>query len=121
MTLDHTSRWRGRGLAVGTPEHFRWLNGIAKWVLLLNLLDGVFTLIWVEYFGAGEKNVMLSDLVHTSALMFMLVKLTLVSLGILFLWRNRSNAFAVICLFFAFFSYYLVLLFHIQYSATVFL
>ncbi|MGD2123668.1 MAG: DUF5658 family protein [Gemmatimonadota bacterium] len=112
---------RGRGLVIGTPEHFRWLYSIAKWVLLLNLLDGVFTLIWVEHFGATEKNIMMSDLVHSSALMFMLVKLTLVSLGVLFLWRNRSNPLAVICLFVSFFTYYLVLLFHIQYSARVFL
>jgi len=112
---------RDRGLVIGTGEHFRWLYGIAKWVLLLNLLDGVFTLIWVEYFDAGEMNVMLSDLVHSSALLFMLTELTLVSLGTLFLWRNRNNALAVISLFFAFFSYYLVLLFHLQYSSTVFL
>jgi hypothetical protein len=112
---------RSRGLVIGTTEHFGWLYSIAKWVLLLNLLDGVFTLIWVEFYGAGEKNILMRDLVHSSALMFMLVKLTLVSLGILFLWRNRSNPLAVICLFIAFFSYYLVLLFHIQYSSTVFL
>lgn len=108
-------------LAIGTQEHFRWLNGIAKWILVFNLLDGVFTLIWVEYFHAREWNVLLSDLVHQSALSFMLVKLTLVSLGTLFLWRNRSNALAVISLFIAFFSYYLVLLVHLEYSSTVFL
>jgi hypothetical protein len=118
---ETASPGRSRGLVIGTPEHFRWLYSIAKWVLLLNLLDGVFTLIWVEFFGAGEKNIMLSDLVHSSALVFMLVKLTLVSLGVLFLWRNRSNPFAVICLFLAFFTYYLVLLFHIQYSSMMFL
>jgi hypothetical protein len=118
---ETASLGRSRGLVIGTPEHFRWLYSVAKWVLLLNLLDGVFTLIWVEFFGAGETNIILSDLVHDSALMFMLVKLTLVSLGVLFLWRNRSNPLAVICLFFAFFSYYLVLLFHIQYSSMVFL
>ena len=43
---------RNRGLVIGTDEHFRWLYSIAKWVLLLNLLDGVFTLIWVEHFNA---------------------------------------------------------------------
>ena len=51
----------------------------------------------------------------------MLVKLTLVSLGTLFLWRNRNNALAVVCLFFAFFSYYWVLLIHLEYSSMVFL
>jgi hypothetical protein len=35
------------------------------------------------------------------------------------LWRNRNNSLAVISLFLAFFSYYMVLLHHIQYSATV--
>ena len=112
---------RNRGLVIGTDEHFRWLYGIAKWVLLLNLLDGIFTLIWVEHFNATEMNVMLSDMVHSSALLFMLTKLTLVSLGTLFLWRNRNRSLAVISLFVAFFSYYLVLLFHLQYSSTVFL
>jgi len=116
-----TTLKRNRGLVIGTDEHFRWLYTIAKWVLLLNLLDGVFTLIWVEHFNAGELNVMLSDMVHSSALLFMLTKLTLVSLGTLFLWRNRNNSLAVISLFFAFFSYYLVLLFHLQYSSRVFL
>ena len=109
------------GFAIGTSEHFRWLYAITKWLLVLNLLDGVFTLIWVEYFGAGELNIMMSDLVQSSALLFMLAKLTLVSLGALFLWRNRSRPLAVISIFFAFFSYYLVLLFHLRHSSTVFL
>ena len=108
-------------IAIGTVEHFEWLYGIAKWVLVLNLLDGVFTLIWVEHFHAREMNLLMSDLVHTNALSFMLVKLTLVSLGILFLWRQRSNALAVISLFVAFFSYYVILLVHLQYSSIVLL
>ncbi len=112
---------RRSGLAIGTGEHFEWLYGIAKWLLVLNLLDGIFTLIWVEYYGAGEMNVMMSDLVRTDALSFMLVKLTLVSLGTLFLWRNRSNSLAVVSIFFAFFSYYLVLLVHLQFGSAVLL
>ncbi len=35
-------------LSVGTPEHFRWLHGIVKAVLVLNLLDALFTLLWVR-------------------------------------------------------------------------
>ncbi len=109
------------GLAIGTSEHFRWLYSIAKWLLVLNLLDGIFTLIWVEHFGASELNILMSDLVESSPLMFMLVKLTLVSLGTLFLWRYRSNWLAVVSLFAAFFSYYWVLLIHLEYSSMVFL
>lgn len=118
--LDDLHRTVG-SLAIGTGQHFQWLNGIAKWILVLNLVDGVFTLVWVEYFQARELNIMMRDLVYSSGLSFMLVKLTLVSLGTLFLWRNRSNALAVISLFIAFFSYYWVLLVHLEYSAVVFL
>jgi hypothetical protein len=108
-------------LVIGTGRHFEWLNGIAKWILVLNLVDGVFTLVWVEYFQAREMNIMMRGLVHSNALSFMLVKLALVSLGTLFLWRNRNNPLAVISLFIAFFSYYLVLLVHLEYSSVVFL
>ena len=30
---------------IGTPEQFRWLLGIVKVVLALNLLDAIFTLV----------------------------------------------------------------------------
>lgn len=115
------NHWRHFRLAVGTSEHFRWLNTIAKSLLVLNLLDGIFTLVWVEHFGASELNIMMRDLVETSPLLFMLTKLTVVSLGTLFLWRNRSNWLAVVSLFIAFFCYYLVLLIHLEYSSIVFL
>ena len=121
MARDSLLQEGQRTLALGTTEHFDWLYAIVKWILVLNLLDGVFTLIWVNHFGAGEMNVLLSDLVHTSALQFMLVKLTLVSLGILFLWRNRNNAVALLGIFFAFFAYYMVLLVHLEESARRFL
>ena len=94
---------------------------MAKWLLVLNLLDGIFTLIWIEHFGAEELNFMMRDLAHGSPVLFMMAKLTLVGLGTLFLWRQRDNPLAVISLVVAFFSYYLVFLFHLQYSAQVFL
>jgi hypothetical protein len=64
---------------------------------------------------------LLSDLVVENALLFMGAKLTIVSLGTIFLWRYRSNALAVVSLFTAFFGYYLVLLFHLHYGSMVFL
>ena len=32
------------GLVAGTPQHYRWLGSILKSVLVLNLLDAIFTL-----------------------------------------------------------------------------
>jgi hypothetical protein len=107
--------------AIGTSEHYRWLYGIAQWLLVLNLLDGIFTLVWVQYFYAEESNVMLRDLAHGDMVLFMGVKLTLVSLGTLYLWRNRNHPLAVVSIFLAFFAYYLVLLYHLQYTTLVLL
>ena len=108
-------------VAIGTPLHFEWLRGIAKWILVLNLFDGVLTLIWVEFFWASEANPLMSDLVYNSALLFMAAKLTLVSLGTLFLWRYRSRPLAVMSLFLAFFSYYWVFLIHMEIGSKIFL
>ena len=46
-------------LRVGTPEHFSWLHGIVKTVLVLNLLDALFTLVWVRYGFAREGTLIL--------------------------------------------------------------
>lgn len=110
-----------RILPLGTEAQFRWLYWIAKWILVLNLIDGVLTLVWVEFFQAGEANPMMRDLIQSSAVLFMGAKLTLVSLGTLFLWRLRHNVLAVVSLFLAFFAYYWVLLIHLEYSSSVFL
>ena len=107
--------------AIGTRQHFRWLVGIVKWLVVLNLLDGIFTLVWVQYFYAEEYNLMLRDLAQGDMVLFMLVKLTLVSLGAVFLWRNRSHPLAVIAIFLAFLAYYLVLLYHLRYTTLVLL
>lgn len=102
---------------VGTSEHFRWLYWIVKAVLVLNLFDAVFTLFWVELGVAVEANALLRDLVHEHALAFVLAKLSLVSLGALFLWRYRRHPLAVVAIFGAFLIYYLILLHHLRYSS----
>lgn len=104
---------------VGTPEHFRWLHGIVKTVLVLNLLDAIFTLLWVRAGLAREANLMLDKLVNEHALAFFAVKLGLVGMGSWLLWSRRENPTAVVSIFIAFLVYYLVLLFHLQYAATL--
>jgi formate hydrogenlyase subunit 3/multisubunit Na+/H+ antiporter MnhD subunit len=47
------------------------------------------------------------------------VKLGLVGLGSWLLWSHRERPAAVIAIFVAFFAYYLVLLYHLQYAATL--
>ena len=106
-------------LVVGTKQHFRWLDGIVKALLVLNLLDALFTLVWVRAGLAREANALMRDLVNDHAVLFVVTKLSLVSLGSLLLWRWRTHAGAVVAIFGAFLAYYFVLLYHLQYSSTL--
>jgi hypothetical protein len=100
---------------VGTPKQFRWLHGIVKAVIVLNVLDAIFTLLWVQTGLANEANVLLQDLVSNHTVLFMVVKLVLVSLGSILLWRYRKHPFAVAGLFLVFLAYYSILLYHLSF------
>ena len=106
-------------LPVGTSEHFRWLQGIVRTVLVLNLLDAIFTLVWVRFGFAREANLMIDRLVERHALAFIAVKVGLVGMGSWLLWQRRHHATAVVAIFIAFLAYYMVLLYHVQYAATL--
>ena len=112
-----TSSENPRGLSVGTTEHIGWLQDIVKAVLVLNLLDALFTLVWVRAGLAREANPLIDQLVNEHAVRFVLVKLGLVGLGSWLLWRRRERPAAVIAIVAAFLAYYLVLLYHIQYAS----
>jgi hypothetical protein len=107
------------GLTVGKPEHFRWLHGVVAAVLVLNLLDALFTLVWVRAGLATEANPLVADLVNDHAVLFVIVKLGLVGLGSLLLWRRRGRPVAVVGIFTAFLAYYGVLLYHLQYASSL--
>jgi hypothetical protein len=106
-------------LPVGTPEHFRWLHGIVKTVLVLNLLDAIFTLIWVRFGLAREANLMIDRLVERQAVTFIAVKIGLVGMGSWLLWQRRDRPSAVVAIFIAFLAYYAVLLYHVRYATAL--
>jgi len=80
---------------IGTPEQFRWLLGIVKVVLALNLLDAIFTLFWINAGLAREANPLLAEIVRDHPVGFAIVKLGLVAGGSFLLWRYRSRPLAV--------------------------
>lgn len=103
--------------SLGTEEHFRWVEGIVKSLLVLNLLDAVFTLLWVRVGAAEEANALMRELVNNHAVLFVVVKTALVAAGSYLLWRRRHRPVAVIGIFGVFLAYYAVLLYHLQYSS----
>lgn len=104
-------------LRVGTPQHFRWLHGIVKSILVLNLVDAVLTIFWVHSGYATEANTLMDELVNEHAVLFVLVKLTLVGMGSWLLWNRQQSPVAVVAIFVAFVTYYWILLYHLQYAS----
>jgi len=101
-------------MKVSTPHQETWLKGMIAGIAVLNVLDGVLTLVWIYSGKAIEGNPLLADLVNTHPLAFMLAKLALVTLGLVLLWRLRQHPVAVITIFLAFLAYYLLLLYHLR-------
>ena len=63
-------------------------------ILVMNLLDAVFTLIWVEGGIAEELNPIMVEALSLGPAMFMFLKLTLVSLAVWLLWNRRQKKVA---------------------------
>ena len=102
---------------VGTQQQFLWLKGLIKAILVLNLLDATFTLVWVRAGLAREANALMRELVNEHAILFVIVKVALVTLGSYLLWRQRHRPAAVVGVFLGFLVYYGLLLYHLQYSS----
>jgi uncharacterized membrane protein len=117
--MSETTAAPSRRLPVGTPEQYRWLHGVVKTVLVLNLIDALFTLVWVRFGFAREENLMIDKLIDHQPVLFIAVKLGLVGMGSWLLWQRRDRPAAVVAIFIAFLVYYLVLLYHVQYAATL--
>ena len=96
--------------ATATPPILRVL---VVALVILNLLDAVFTLTWVQLGVATEANVLLAGVLDTSAVGFMLVKIGLVSLGVELLWRQRRRPLAVVGLVVCFVAYNTLLVYHL--------
>ena len=87
---------------IGSEREFRWLRLIVGFIIVLNVLDAVFTLYWINTGLAKEANILLRSLVEEHPLLFVVVKFTLVLSGTYILWRNRYHKYAVLGIFLAF-------------------
>jgi hypothetical protein len=99
---------------IGTLQHFRWLRGVVAALLVMNLCDAILTIIVVTSGRAKEANPFMADLIESHPVNFAMVKMTLVSLGTILLWRHRKRPAAVMSIFIAFMAYYAVILHHLK-------
>jgi len=68
---------------------------MAAAVVILNLVDALFTLGFIELGAATEANPLMALLLASGPVTFMIGKLTLVSMGVLLLWRYRARRSAI--------------------------
>jgi len=63
-------------------------------ILIMNLMDAVFTLIWVEGGFTEELNPIMVEALSLGPAAFMTLKLSLVSLAVWLLWNRRRKKIA---------------------------
>lgn len=82
-------------------------------VLVLNLLDAIFTMIHVASGKATEANPLMAGVLANSTVLFVATKLALVSLGLSLLWRLRARLSAVAGLIISVATYACINFYHV--------
>jgi hypothetical protein len=77
---------------------FRSMFLVAAALLILNLVDGIFTLLWIQSGLADEGNPLMDQALSGGPVGFMIIKLSLVSLGVGLLWRLRHRRAAMVAM-----------------------
>ncbi len=101
-------------MKVGEPHQFKWLVGVIVTVFVLNVVDGVLTILWVSTKQAREANPLLARALGLHPVLFIVIKIALVGMGSYLLWRHRKRAVAVVGIFVAFIAYYWVMVMHVS-------
>jgi len=87
-------------------------------VIVLNLLDAMFTLAYTRAGVAIESNPLMGRMLTAGPLVFMLAKLALVSCGVFVLWRLRHRRSARIGLVAMSATYATLIVYHLS-AATL--
>ena len=75
-----------------TSERKRLVSGLLSFLILFNVIDALFTLVWLQV-GIKEANPLMAQFSH-SPLLFLLTKLTVTIWGCLVLWFHREKKLA---------------------------
>jgi len=70
------------------------LENALRLVVLLNLMDALYTLAWVHWGWASEANPVMAGAMDMGPAIFILSKIALVSLSVHVLWSNRDKLLA---------------------------
>ena len=91
----------------------RRLAWLSSAVVILNLLDALFTMVYTHAGYAAEANPLMAVALASTPVVFVAAKLSLVSLGVLLLWRVRDRKLAAVALVASAATYALVVAYHL--------
>ena len=91
-----------------------FLGELLGGVIVLNGLDAILTMLWVYSGQATEANPLMANLLNSHPVLFVLVKILLVGLGSLVLYKRREHQFAAVGIVGLFIVYYGILIYHLQ-------
>jgi len=81
-------------------------------IVALNLFDAVATLTWINLGLAEEANPLMEPLISYCPSCFVAVKMAIVFLVCLFLWKERENSYALLASKIVFAAYTVLALWH---------
>jgi len=112
VTVSMQSALRSRPFArTFAPELLTYVAGT---VIVLNLLDALWTLAFVEAGVAEESNPLMQQALALGPVGFVIAKLALVSLSVLLLWRLRHRRTAAFALWSGATTYAIIIAYHVS-------
>ena len=94
-------------------------SSLLRWLMLLSILDGFLTVLWVYGGVATEANPLLVDILNERVGLFWISKTLLVGLGAVLLSKNRNLRIAQFGLLLSLFLYMLITLEHVRISTLM--
>ena len=94
-------------------------SSLLRWLVLLSVLDGFLTVLWVYGGVATEANPLLTDILNERVGFFWISKTLLVGLGAVLLSKNRNLRIAQYGLLLSLFFYMLITLEHVRISTLM--
>lgn len=93
-------------------SRLRLIGILLPCVFVLNLADALLTWFWVSRNLATEANPLMAYLLNEGPFWFLLGKMSLVSFGLLLLWKFREARTALPSTLVVFFVYFSILIYH---------
>ena len=106
-----------RGFLVN-PRVLVWL---LIFIFIMNALDAFFTLGWVNFHLAKELNPVMAYLLERGSVLFLLVKITIVSLAVTILYYRRNSRLAQFLIWPTSFLYLAINMWHMYNLVKIFL